>query len=82
MDSAVRASSSGRMLSITTGSADEGSAGSGAGASTGYPSAGAAVMLEGALKKLKIARGVFAGDTAFAAISRSYTDGFVWSSWV
>ena len=82
MDTAVRASSSGRMLSITTGSADEGSAGSGAGASTGYPSAGAAVMMEGALKKLEIIRGVFAGVTAFAVISRSCTDGFVWSSLV
>ena len=81
MDSAVRASSS-RTLLITTGSADEGSAGSGAGASTGDPRAGAAVMLEGALKKLEIARGVFAGVTAFAAISRSCTDGFVWSAWV
>ena len=80
--SAFSALSSRPTVSITTGSANEGSAGSGAGASTGDASAGAAVALEGALKKLEIARGVFAGAIAFAVISRSCTDGFVWSAWV
>ena len=80
--SAVRAPSPRPTVSITTGSANEGSAGSGAGASTGDASAGAAVALEGALKKLEIARGVSAGVIAFAVISRSCTDGFVWSAWV
>jgi len=84
--SAVRASSSRPIISITTGSADVGSAVSGAGVSTGDASAGAAyniaAVLEGALKKLEITRGVFAGAIAFAVIPRSCTGGFVWSAWV
>ena len=80
--SAVRASSSRRTVSLTIGSADEASARCRAGASTGDASAGAAVVLEVTLKKLEIARGVFAGVTAFATISRSCIDGFVWSSLV
>ena len=71
-----------QTVSTTSGSADEGSAGSGAGASTGDASVGAAVVLDCALKNLEMEQGFFAGAIAFAAISRSCTDGFVWSALV
>ena len=60
----------------------KGSAGSGAGASTGDVSVGAAIVVEDALKKDEIEQDFFVGAIAFAAISRSCTDGFVWSAWV
>ena len=69
-------------LSITSGSSDEGSAGSGAEASTGDVSVGAAIVLEGALKKDEIEQDFFVGTIAFAAIARSCADGFLGSALV
>ena len=70
------------VVPITSGSADEGGAGGGAGASTGDAGVGAAVVPEGALKNTEIRQGHFAGAIAFAAVFRSCTDGLEWSAWV